>query len=560
MIRRTRRIGSQKWNAIGRDTRAQFGEARRVGLRPVPPERDLRVACVLALCPAARCGREREREGLRRKRVHRLAVEVAPGIDVHLVDEQLVPPRGRRDLERGHERKIRDRAVARDEEDQVAAGCDLAGDAFEIVAGTVHENETGRGDVAQRLGVFDDRVEPCARILFMHRADGFQRDVVEAAELVSAARVALGSDAVPREIRPESFDGTEKCVRCREVAHIAQDVSLRAHDLVGLGEHAGAAVPDDFVDDAARERISRDAGECVRAAALERDAKFAHRLIRAPLRGNFRQPAAHDARALGETGGKSATQREKFMRHVRERVAVLQHECAQPRVRDRLHAVVEREHRADIWMHHEARECAQHFGGIVRLASAAALGVCDGDDAIEPGMHARERLELRGELAREARGARSGAEDDDEIARADTAPHRTPEAGKCRARLHEIHGGSGAETFFIEVEWCEHVGKIRLLGKPCAVELPHGECLQHGLVADVSARRDVHEREAERQPPREQRRASGDRLHRKAVAFENRVPDHARRANQRDRRASLDAARGDGDIVAGRGKPRDLVE
>ena len=34
-------------------------------------------------------------------------------------------------------------------------------------------------------------------------------------------------------------------------------------------------------------------------------------------------------------------------------------------------------------MHHETGERAQHLGGVVRLARPAALGVRDGDDAVD---------------------------------------------------------------------------------------------------------------------------------------------------------------------------------
>ena len=82
---------------------------------------------------------------------------------------------------------------------------------------------------------------------------------------------------------------------------------------------------------------------------------------------------------------------------------------------------------------HETGERAENFERVIRLLRAAALGVRDSDDAIETGMHFRERLQAGRELAGETRGARGGAEDDDEIARADAAPARTAVTAK-RAR------------------------------------------------------------------------------------------------------------------------------
>ena len=101
------------------------------------------MAGVFALRFPAGRGRDEEVERFRGERLERFAVEVAAGVDVHLVDQQLVPARGRRDLQRRDEREIRDRAVAGDEEKQVAARAHLPGDSFEIVAGAVHEIKPG---------------------------------------------------------------------------------------------------------------------------------------------------------------------------------------------------------------------------------------------------------------------------------------------------------------------------------------------------------------------------------------------------------------------------------
>jgi len=95
--------------------------------------------------------------------------------------------------------------------------------------------------------------------------------------------------------------------------------------------------------------------------------------------------------------------------HIGERIAARDHEFFQPHVRDRLDAVVDREHCADGWMDHENREGAQHFGGVIGFAPARALGVRDGDDAIERGINARERLQPRSELSRKTRRARGRA-------------------------------------------------------------------------------------------------------------------------------------------------------
>ena len=277
-----------KRETIGRGAGAQVGELRGIRLPPVAPDRDLRVAGVFALGLLAGGGGD---QGLKRigcDGLHRLAVEIAAGVDVHFVDQQLVPARGRRDLQRGHERKVGDRAVAGDEEDQVAARADLAGDAFEVVARAVHEREARVGEVAQRLRVVDDRVEARARVLLVDGAERFERDVVEAAEPVAGGRIALGGEPVPRELRAEAVDLADERAGGGEVADVAEQVVLGAHGFVGLGQDAGAAVADGLVHERAGEGISGYAGECIGATALQGDTQPAQRLRGAGQRGHLR--------------------------------------------------------------------------------------------------------------------------------------------------------------------------------------------------------------------------------------------------------------------------------
>ena len=116
------------------------------------------------------------------------------------------------------------------------------------------------------------------------------------------------------------------------------------------------------------------------------------------------------------------------------------------------------------------------------------------------------------------------------------------------------------KRFFVKIERSEQIGKICPRGELCAVELPHRERVEHGLVAHVVPCPDVREREAKWQAPREQRFAGCDHFHREPMSFEHRVREHARRAVQRDRGARFETARGDGDVVARRGQPPDGVE
>ena len=119
-----------------------------------------------------------------------------------------------------------------------------------------------------------------------------------------------------------------------------------------------------------------------------------------------------------------------MMRDVAQRIAVLAHEGGKPRVGDRLVAVVDGEHGADVRVKHEAGETAQDFRRVVRFAGPAAFSVGDGNDAVDVRMHPRQRLQPRGELPGEARGLRSRADDHDEVSRAHAAFAGAAVAGK----------------------------------------------------------------------------------------------------------------------------------
>ena len=393
-------------------------DPRRAGLAPVAPQLRLRMPGLLALRPLARRGRDRQLEGLVGERRHRLAIEVAAGVDVHLVLQQQVTLRRRGDLQRRHEREVGDRSVAGDEQHEVAARRHLAGDALEIVARAVHEIEAGRGE---RIGVVDDVIDRRPRILLVHRAERLQRDVVEAAQLVAAGRIALRRHAVPGQALLEALDVAQHAARNLDVARVAQHVGLGAGGLVRLAQDAGPAVADQLVHDGAGERVAGHAGEGVRAAALQRDPQPGQRLLGADVGFDGVDPAAHDLLARRQSRGQAAADAEERVPHVVERQPVLAHERLEPRVGDRLDAEIEREDRADVRVDHEAGQRAQHLGGVVRLAGPAALGVGDGDDAVDPGCDLGERLQPRRELARDAGGARRRAEDHDGVARADAA-------------------------------------------------------------------------------------------------------------------------------------------
>src|SRR6185369_12431874 len=151
--------------------------------------------------------------------------------------------------------------------------------------------------------------------------------------------------------------------------------------------------------------------------------------------------------------------------------------------------------------HHEPGKRAQYFDGVVRLGAASALGVRDGDDAVERWMHASERLKPVGEQTSETGGARRGAQNDDKIACASATPSGTAKPGKGAGRLRSLKGRSGLERFFLKLEGWKEIRKIRLRGKSGTFELPNRKGVEHGLIAHVVARSDIDERDAEGKTP-----------------------------------------------------------
>ncbi len=530
-----RQIGRGEQRAsVRRGAAGELGQARSVGLPPVAPERNLRVSGLLPLGLPPRGRVEQQVKGLGRERLHRLAVEVASGVDVHLVLQQLMPARGGGELERRDEGEIRDRAIPGDEEEEIAPGADLTGDALKVIARAVHEMETG---LPHGLGVVDDRLDARARVLLVHRAERLEDDVVQAAELVAGRRIRLGRDPMPREALLERLDFAQQRAGGREVAHIAQDVALAADQLIRLAQIAGAAVADHLVHERARERVAGDARERVGAPALQGDFQGADRGRRARGGIDRAQPAAHQPLALGQTRRERAVEREEGMRDRVERVAVRAHEGLQPRVVHRLGAVVEREDRADIRVHDEAGHRAQNFQRIIGFVGSAPFRVRNGHDPVDAGVHARERLQPRRELPGGARGARGGAEDDHTVARADPASSRAHITLKGPRIRDQRHGRAGLERRLVEREGQDAILEIGL-GRQREREPAHLERLEHRAIAQVVARRERGERPAKRLAPRTQLLACRDSPHGEAVALEHGVtqrPGLAARLNRGSR-------------------------
>ena len=280
----------------------------------------------LPFAALARRDVERELEGLRAERVHRHAVVVAAGVHIHLVREQLEAPGGGHELEGRHEGEVGDRAVACDEQDEVGARRHLARDALQVVAGAVHEVVAR---LAHGRAVVDDVVEPDLRRLLAGGAERLQRDVVEPAKIVAARGVSFCRGPVVRRVALEVLDLLQERAGGGGVADVLQHVGLGADELVGLGQVRGAPVPDDLLRHPAGERVAGDAGERVRAAALERETKVARRLGGAARGRDLRQPAVDERCGARDLVLEPALDLQERVRHVVERVVSIRHEAPQ---------------------------------------------------------------------------------------------------------------------------------------------------------------------------------------------------------------------------------------
>ena len=335
----------------------------------------------------------------------------------------------------------------------------------------------------------------------MYGAKRLDRDVVETAEFVAAGGIVFGRDAVPAEARLKFRDPVHELPRRAKIADAFHDVGFGADGLVDFREYTGAPVADGLVHDGAGEWITGYAGKGIGPAALERDAQRGKRFGGAALGGYDRQPAAHDFLTLGESGGEPGADREKRVRHTVERVATIAQEGGEAGVGDGLDTIVDGEHGADVGVHHEPGERAEYLEGVVGFARAAGLGVGDGHDAVERGVHAGEGLQARRQLARETRRAGRGAEDDDVISRADAAATRTAVTLKRAGRSDERRGRSGDEGFFVERKLGALIGEVGAVRPHSAVELANGEHIKRRLVAHVITSADVDERGAEGKAP-----------------------------------------------------------
>ena len=172
---------------------------------------------------------------------------------------------------------------------------------------------------------------------------------------------------------------------------------------------------------------------------------------------------------------------------VRQRVSVVRHVVAKHVVGDRLRAVVHCQHGADVRMHHETAEGAQHEVKVVGLLAAASLRVRNGDNAVNVRTIGRQAAQPVFQRSSIAGRARRRTEDDDKIACADPAGGAARVAQKRPGFLVALHLRPRPETGLVQQVRGDLVGKIGF-ARQVEIDVAAAQSLKNAGVADVAPR------------------------------------------------------------------------
>ncbi len=178
----------------------------------------------------------------------------------------------------------------------------------------------------------------------------------------------------------------------------------------------GASITCDPRGNPARERIARDTGEGVRATALQGHLEPREWLVGACEAVDYREPIADHALGAPELSRYLVLDGQEVVPDVSERIALRGHVVAQLKVAVAVARVVDREHRADVRMDHEARQRAKHELKVVRHPLHAALCVRDRDHAVDVRVVGAEGIEASCQRGGEFIGAGGRRKDDDVVA------------------------------------------------------------------------------------------------------------------------------------------------
>ena len=518
--------------------------------RPVAPDGDLAVAGQLALGALAGGDPQRLVEHLAGQRFHRLAVQIAAGVHVHLARQQLVARCGGDELHRRHEREVGDRAVAGHEEDQVGTGGDLAGDALQIVAGAVHEVQPRFGD---RRRVVDHAGQRHVRCLLGRRSDRLQGDVVQAAQLVAPRRVAGCRLPVARGPRLEAFHLLQESGGGGPVLDRRQHVALGADQLVGLRQDGGAAGGDHLARHRAGQRVAGDAGERVGAPALQRDVQRRQRQLASAGVSRGAQQRQHGIVVHRVARGRGDD------RHAVEPARLGFGAGGHIRPAHGARRMIQHHGAGHVGMDQEADQRALQQLAVVRRLGPAALGVRDRHHAVRAAERARDSVQPCGQRDGSGAGVRVDRQHDHVVARAEPAlaavvpgelqiPLRR---GQRLGRCDLVHPRRLRQRLVLEVRIR---GEIQL-------QVALRQRVDHAGVADPVAGIDVAQRPAERITPGEQLLPPPDRGDREPMPFEHRVRQRKPRVPPRpvvlDFPAGGQGGQRDRDVVGAAGEPRD---
>ena len=134
------------------------------------------------------------------------------------------------------------------------------------------------------------------------------------------------------------------------------------------------------------------------------------------MAGNLLEPALDSGRSAVELRFKAARQAHELVRHVCKRIASLIEICLEGVVVEGFIAVVHRQYRRHIGVHHEPGQRAQDEFEVIRGAAAAAFGMGDRDYPVDVLQTLHLPLEAARQSGAETGGRRGGSEHDDEVA------------------------------------------------------------------------------------------------------------------------------------------------
>src|SRR5579875_1258822 len=193
------------------------------------------------------------------------AVDDRPAVEVYVLRHPAVEVGARGELDAGHRLAPEDRPAAGGEAHDRGAARDDAGDRDRVVAGRVHEDETG---ARRPLGILDDLAEVGVTALG-DRAQRLLQDGRETAGLVAGGGVVVHRAAAGGRVGAPPVQPVEQLATDRFGDRAPGEQPFRPVDFRGLAEDGGAAIRNQPVGGDTERGVGRDARKAVRATAVE---------------------------------------------------------------------------------------------------------------------------------------------------------------------------------------------------------------------------------------------------------------------------------------------------